>query len=344
MANVSRSDKRAQFLIDAGWGDAVVEALPGDASFRHYFRLRKGKQHALLMDAPPETEDTHAYVSIARHLSGMGLSAPIIYAVEMDMGFAVIEDFGDQTYTTLLNQEVDSAQLYALAVDALIELHGNKSATAIDIPDFDTNKLVEETTLLVDWYLPAVTGYSTPQDVRNSYIHAWTSVFERLPSYEPTLVLCDYHVDNLMLLDGKKGITRCGLLDFQDALIGHPAYDLVSLLEDARRDVSDELVCAMRERYSSGIINPFTNDFDAWYTVMGAQRHARVAGIFVRLSVRDGKDHYLPHIPRVMRLLTRALCEPVLSPVKHWFDEHLPAPVAPMSIFNPAHINSFNAY
>lgn len=331
----------SSFLTTHGWGEAAVDSLPSDASFRQYHRLSDAERGgALLMDAPPDKEDIHAYVTIARHLVSLGLSAPQILALDEGQGFAVIEDFGEATYTRLLNAGAEPLELYELAVDVLAHLHGHSDAARVEAPAYSFDRLLDEAALLVDWYLPAMTGEATAPDVRQSYLDAWRTVFASAPVEMDTLVLRDYHVDNLMLLEGREGAARAGLLDFQDAVIGHPAYDLVSLLEDARRDVSDEMVQSMQDRYRHALPELAQSTLGPWYGILGAQRHAKVAGIFVRLCVRDGKDVYLPHIPRVMRLLARNLALPQLAPVTGWFETHLPDVTQPLPAFDPAVIRT----
>ncbi|MBC8241636.1 MAG: phosphotransferase [Alphaproteobacteria bacterium] len=333
---MNRADAHRKFLNDHGWGKAGVTALPSDASFRQYHRLQDGARRALLMEAPPDKENIHAYVIIARHLVALGLSAPKILALDEAAGLAVIEDFGEDTYTRLLDGGADPVALYELAVDVLIALHGCDDAASVDAPAYDHNRLLDEAALLVDWYLPAMTGASTPDAVRQSWLDAWQTVFEGASSLASTLVLRDYHVDNLMVLKERSGAARAGLLDFQDAVIGHPAYDLVSLLEDARRDVSDALTQAMQDRYRAALPSLADETLGPWYAILGVQRHAKIAGIFVRLCVRDGKPIYMPHIPRVMGLLARRLDAPELAPVKAWFDEHLPHVTQSLPPLDPA--------
>lgn len=333
---MNRAVEHREFLQRHGWGNAEIKPLASDASFRRYYRLRDDDRRALLMDAPPGKEDIHAYVTLARHLLGMGLSAPKILALDELAGLAVIEDFGEDTYTRLLDGGADPVELYELAIDVLVALHSRDDATRVDVPSYDQARLLDEAALLVDWYLPAMTGVATSAVVRQAYLDAWQSVFEATPSASATLVLRDYHVDNLMILEGRSGVARAGLLDFQDAVIGFAAYDLVSLLEDARRDVPDDLARAMRERYRAALPGLAAETLGPWYSILGAQRHAKVAGIFVRLCVRDGKAVYLPHIPRVMRLLARCLAVPELAPVKAWFDIHMPDVTLPLPDFDPA--------
>ncbi len=335
-----RAALRTNFLNDHGWASAETTALPADASFRRYFRLQDGTgddvRHALLMDAAPPTENIHAYITIAQHLVDLGLSAPRVEASDEALGLAIIEDFGESTYTRLLEGGEDPWPLYALAVDVLSHLHIQRNAASIDLPIYDAARLVDEVMLFTDWYLPAITGIATPGHVRDEFAAAWHDVINTLPPGQQTLVLRDYHVDNLMLLgEGREGAARGGILDFQDAVIGHPAYDLVSLLEDARRDVSPELTTTMRERYAKALPEAKGASFDAWYAVLGVQRHARVAGVFVRLCARDSKPGYLPHIPRVMGMLARSLSHPALSPVRTWFDKYLPDPLHALPDFDP---------
>ena len=223
------------------------------------------------------------------------------------------------------------AGLYELAVDVLIELHRIDPGRVLPpgVEDYDDGKLLEEALLLVDWTWPAVFGAppgdSPGDDIRAQYQDAWLAVFPAVRYGPETLVLRDYHVDNLMLLGGREGVSRCGLLDFQDAVRGPGAYDLMSLLEDARRDIDEGFRRDMRERYYAAFPDLDRDAFETAFRVLAAQRHAKVIGIFTRLCVRDGKPDYLAHIPRVWRLLEAALEHPVLAPVAAWFETHVPA-------------------
>lgn len=320
-----RTDRLQAFLDAAGWGTAERRLLAADASFRHYDRLTDGTQTAVLMNAPPDKEDVRPFVRIARHLTTLGFSAPAILAEDVDHGFVLLEDLGDSTYARLIASGEAEAPLYALAVDMLIDLHRARQATDIDVPPYDDKALLTEAALLPDWFLPAATGRETDASVRESYLDAWAAVLSAAPSLPDTLVLRDFHVDNLMRLDGRDGVAACGLLDFQDALIGPVTYDLVSLLEDARRDIDPALIADMRDRYLAAFPEIDRKAFDASWAILAAQRHAKVIGIFTRLNVRDGKNGYLPHIPRVWRLLSAALQHPALDPVSAWLDAHIPS-------------------
>jgi hypothetical protein len=318
------------FLDSAGWGRAGRAALAGDASFRRYLRLDDGRRRAVLMDAPPSCEDTRPFVALARHLRRLGLSAPEILAEDNRNGFLILEDLGDATYMSILNGaangQPDESTLYALAVDVLIHLHrlAPDDAVPAGLAPYDDGALIDEANLLIDWALPAARGHATTDDARHSYAEAWRAALAPLHGQPRTLVLRDYHVDNLMWLAGRHGVAACGLLDFQDALAGPAAYDLMSLLEDARRDIDPALIDAMKTRYRAAFPGLDRQGFDDSYAILAAQRHAKVIGIFTRLDRRDGKPGYLIHLPRVWRLLEGALRHPALAPVADWFERHVP--------------------
>jgi N-acetylmuramate 1-kinase len=320
-----RSATLDSFLSAHGWGDAARHPLAGDASFRRYVRLRRGAERAMLMDAPPPQEDVRPFVRIARLLERLGLSAPRVLAADEAAGLLLLEDLGDETYTRVLAAGGDERALYTLATDLLIDLHRRfDRAMADGVPPYDDKRLLDEAALLVDWYLPAIRGEETSPSLRAEYLDRWREAFVIARSVADTLVLRDYHVDNLMLLDGRDGIGACGLLDFQDAVIGPASYDLVSLLEDARRNVAQDLAAAMIARYCDAFPALDRDAFLASYAVIGAQRSAKIVGIFTRLDRRDGKPVYLEHIPRVWRWLEGDLAHPALAGLRAWFDREIP--------------------
>jgi aminoglycoside/choline kinase family phosphotransferase len=320
-----RDSAIAAFLAASGWRDAKRQPLAGDASFRRYCRLERDGATAMLMDAPPPQEDVRPFLAIAGALRELGFSAPATLAAEAAAGLLLIEDFGDDTYTRLLAKGADEAELYALAVDVLIALHRRFTPQAMPgLPPYDDTRLLNEAALLVDWYLPAITGDTTPADLRADYLDLWRGLFAQARAVPSTLVLRDYHVDNLMRIAGRGGLAACGLLDFQDAVLGPITYDLVSLLEDSRRDFAPDLAAAMRARYLAAFPDLDHAAFDASFAVLGAQRHCKVIGIFTRLDRRDGKPRYLAHIPRLWRLIDQDLRHPALAPVKQWLDRHIP--------------------
>ena len=314
----------AAFLAGNGWGKAARRPLADDASFRRYDRVDDGERRAVLMDAPPEHEDVRPFVAVARYLAGRGYSAPRIIAADEDAGLLLLEDLGDGLYTRVLAAgHAEEEPLYAAAVDLLVDLHGSP-VEGVSVPPYDDARLREETDLLIDWFLPAVTAEATADGVRAAYRAAWDEVLPCARAVPETLVLRDYHADNLIWLPERAGLRRAGLLDFQDAVIGPVAYDLVSLLQDARRDVAPGTVEAMLARYLKGRPEAGRDAFLAAYAVLGAQRNAKIVGIFTRLWKRDGKPAYLDYLPRVWRLLEHDLAHPALAPVRRWFDETIP--------------------
>ncbi len=325
---VNRDASIAAFLATAGWDGAERRLLAADASFRRYDRVARGNERAVLMDAPPPKESVAAFLRVARRLIDLGLSAPRPLHMDEPAGLLLLEDFGDRTFTRALAQGVDEAALYGLAADTLIALHRAwrpRAREGEDLPPYDDARLLGEAALLTEWFLPAVRGLETSDSLKASYLEAWRAVLPKARGVPDTLVLRDYHVDNLMLLEGRDGIAACGLLDFQDAVIGPISYDVVSLLEDARRDIPPAIVEAMLTRYLDAFPGLNRAAFQDSYAILGAQRAAKIIGIFTRLQRRDAKDGYLRHVPRVWRWLEAGLEKPVLAPVKAWFDREVPA-------------------
>lgn len=316
------------FLQSCGWASAEMSLLAADASFRRYFRIMQDGKQAVLMDAPPQKEDAAAYLHVARQLANLGLSAPRILAQDLAQGFLLLEDFGDRTFTRALAEGANEQTLYDLAVDTLIALHKRwrDVGDTRGLSPYDTDRLLDEAALFVDWYLPAV-GQALPAAARADYLAVWRDLLDPVVnevSLPSVLVLRDYHVDNLMILPQRDGIAACGLLDFQDALLGAPAYDLVSLLRDARRDVPDELQARELERYLGAFPDWSPEAFQRAYWTLGAQRNTKIIGIFTRLARRDGKPRYLDHIPRLWRLFGEELARPELAPLRDWVERYVP--------------------
>lgn len=322
-----RRQLREDFIASLGWKNVTLEELPADASFRRYYRLKGADRPLLLMQDPPDRPTVppyvmvKPYVAIAEHLRSLGLHAPAIYEKDIENGLLLIEDFGDDTYTRLLNRGAEAQPLYEMAVDVLTHLHRHPARNALKLDKYGDRLLVDEAMLLLDWYYPALTGLQPADEMRATYREVWTALFTKFPANQDTLVLRDYHVDNLMLVPGHAGLMRCGLLDFQDAVTGQFSYDLMSLLEDARRDVPQDLQRHLKDRYFAAMGDLDREGFDYACRVLAAQRHAKVLGIFVRLFARDGKDRYLQFIPHVHRLFMNALAAPPLAPLKAWFGE-----------------------
>lgn len=313
-----------EFVAHAGWGDAAVEPLPGDASFRRYFRLRRAHgDTAMLMHAPPPQEDPAPFLAVADWLAGNGLRAPAILAQQAAQGWVLLEDFGqDRVRDWLDERPQDERAVYegALApLVALTRLPGGPWAP------YDWAVYLREVRLLTQWYAPAMGLAVDEAGFEAAWEEALAPMIARQQAFNATggvTVLRDYHAENIMLLSG--GLADQGLLDFQDALVGHPAYDLVSLLQDARRDVSPETQSAMIDHYLAA--TGFDREtFLADYALLGAQRNAKIVGIFVRLCKRDGKPRYLSMIPRVWAAMERDLAHPALGAVARWFDANIPA-------------------
>ena len=324
MATSERDRLRADFVRRAGWGDAGERLLAGDASFRTYYRLTRPRASAVVMDAPPPREDVRPFVRIDRHLIELGLSVPLIHAVDEQQGFLLLEDLGDDTFARVLAAGGDEGELYQRATDVLVTLHhAGPRALLPGLSVYAGEALIDAAMLLPEWYLPAATGRPTCEEDTIAYRAAWRACLANMPTTADTLLLRDYHTDNLLWLPMRPGVRACGVLDFQDALQGHPAYDLVSLIEDARRDVSEAVQGKCLSRYV-GEAGFDAKDFACGFALMAAQRHARIIGLFVRLLKRDGKPEYLPHLPRVWRMFERALRHDALQPLGAWVDRLLP--------------------
>lgn len=320
---------REEFLQAIGWENVTLDAMQADASFRRYYRLQGAPTPTLLMQDPPDRPPVPPYVmvepfiAIAEHLRALGLRAPEILFKDLENGLLVLEDFGDDTYTQLFNKGLDAKPLYELAIDVLVHLHKHPARNGIDIKPYSDQVLVDEAMLLLDWYYPALTGKKATDELKKSFGDVWRTLFKDMPKDQQTLVLRDYHVDNLMLTKDGEGIGRCGLLDFQDALLGQFSYDVMSLLEDARRDVPADLKKHLYDRYIKAMGAGFDKEgFDYSFRVLAAQRHAKVLGIFVRLFERDGKDRYLQFIPHVHNLFMQSVNDPALAPLKKWFADN----------------------
>ena len=308
------------FLAKSGWAGARVEPLAGDASFRRYFRIIGDGRQAVLMDAPPPHEDPRPFIAVAEWLGRVGLTAPAILARDLDRGLLLLGDLGDDRLRETLDDDpTRETELYQLATDLLVQLHGHPPMPGLRPHGHD--QWLDELMLFPDWYAPAL-GLTVDRD---SYRAAWTDLLAPIAAdgLGPVTVLRDYHAENVMLVAGRTGVAHLGLLDFQDALAGHPAYDLASVLEDARRDVPPALEREMLDRYVAATSNAAA--FERAYWALAAQRNTRILGVFVRLWKRDGKPHYRAFQPRMWGLLERDLAQPGLEPIRAWFDANIPA-------------------
>jgi len=341
-------------LLDQGrFAGAARARLAGDASTRAYERVGTDDARAILMnsprrpDGPPVkdgkpysaiahlAEDVVPFVAMARGLRERGFSAPEIFQADLEHGLLLLEDLGDETVVTG-NPPAPIPERYEAAVDCLVALHRMTLPPTLPVregldyalPSYDMDALLIEAELLLDWYLPHV-GASVSDAAREAFFTAWRAVLAPVIAAPATWVLRDFHSPNIIWLPERTGIARVGLLDFQDALLGSPAYDLASLLQDARVDVPEELELSLLRQYvqARGGADPDFNSavFATHYATLAAQRATKILGIFARLNHRDGKPQYLRHIPRIWGYLSRSLPHPALRMINAWYSEHVPA-------------------
>jgi tRNA threonylcarbamoyl adenosine modification protein YjeE len=348
------------FIREKGWDGTQQAYVNGDASPRGYTRLGRGGETAILMDWPraPDgppvrrglpysqiahlAEDVRPFIAVARALREAGLAAPRIYAEDARRGFLLIEDFGDAVFTRLAADGADMLPLYRLAVDALLLLRKAAPPEAMPVDGgahrlraYDREALHIETELLVDWFLPAISGAETPPATRESFSALWGEQFDWLLAQPGGWLLRDYHSPNLVLRPEGEGLARLGILDFQDALYGHPAFDLVSLLQDARLDLppalEPELLAYYCDKAAAEDVEFDKDGFIRAFRLLGAQRNTKILGIFARLARRDGKRAYLQHMPRVARYLTSDLQHSALTGLKSWYEKELPGDIASLT-------------
>lgn len=340
------------FLVTSGWSGARREVVQGDASTRRYERLVKpGGERAILMisparpDGPPVrfgksygkiaklAEDIRPFVAVSEALRAQGLSAPRIFARNLEAGYAIVEDLGQEG---VADENGPVPERYLEAARLLAHLHGRRLSDTLPVegsapyrlPPYDLDALLIEIELLLEWYAGGAAKVQIASSARASFINLWRQLLLAIAGAPPTWTLRDFHSPNLLWLPEREGIARVGLLDFQDCVMGHPAYDLVSLAQDARVAVPDELELKLLAHYARKR-REAEPDFDmagfvAAYAILGAQRATKVLGIFARLDARDGKPQYLSHLPRVEAYLRKNLRHPALAVLAPWYETHLP--------------------
>lgn len=324
-----RGDYMDAFLSRVGWPGANRAMLAGDASFRRYERVTFQDKQAVLMDAPPPWEDVRPFVAVTKLLKQCDVSVPHIYAADEEEGFLLLEDLGDLSFTKRLKADPKhELKLYTAAVDALIAIHTTSMVESerfsAALKPYDLHTYLREACLLAEWLLPQIHGMEKAKQLRDEYRALWRKVLVKAYLKHTTLVHRDYHADNLMWIASRAGHHRVGMIDYQDALWGDPAYDLASLLEDARRDVAETTVAEAFARYATAI-GEDAHAFAARYAVIAAQRNAKIIGIFTRLCVRDGKAHYLNYLPRVWGHFLGDISHPALDPIREFIDMYVPA-------------------
>ena len=340
----SREDLIISFLTRAGWESAKRTPFPGDASTRRYEQLTRGDEVAILMDAPQSGDgpseyakcaklsdgEMAAFIAIATALSQRGFSAPKIIAQDIDNGLLLLEDLGQNLYARLLEAQPElEAQIYGDAMDALGAIYRSSFDDNMAVGDghwsvraYDETAMLCEVDLMLQWYLPYSSSALSESDVE-TWHGLWREAFKHLSAHAPGLVLRDFHAENIFWLPKREGAARVGLIDFQDALFGHPAYDLVSLIEDARRDVDPSLTDGLIARFCEAAKIKNDEHFHTAYAVLGAQRNAKILGIFVRLAQRDGKPHYLDLIPRVHAHFENNLSHPALADLAQFLKDKI---------------------
>ena len=343
-----------RFLDHSGFADAERQYLQGDASTRTYERLVQGARRAVLMNAPrrPDgppvrnglpysaiahlAEDVRPFVAMARALHSLGLSAPDIYAADLAEDLLILEDLGSEGVVAG-DPPAPIEERYGAAIDVLAAVHRAPAPEVLPVaprvdhrlPTYDRDAFLIEAELLLDWYIPH-RGGTVSDEARQQFLSLWRAALTRAATGPVHWVLRDFHSPNLLWLPDRTGVARVGLLDFQDAMMGPPAYDVASLLQDARVDLPETLEFALLGRYAQArqTDDPHFNlaNFVALYALMAAQRATKILGIFARLDRRDSKPQYLRHLPRVWRYLRRSLAQPTLAPLRAWYDAHVPAP------------------
>jgi aminoglycoside/choline kinase family phosphotransferase len=356
-----REGLRRAFLTAAGLAEAQAERMPGDASTRSYTRLhRQGAAPLILMDAPKTSEsppcgrnDTaeqrraagynalqrlaacriDAFVGADLYLRSVGLSAPEVVAFDVESGFAVLEDLGEDLFARRIEAGEPPKPFYDAAIDVLIRLHGEQTPNELSVPGhppwplltYDALALRTATDILPAWLPKLAPGLTFSDEALAAWDALWAPIHARGEAGASVFAHRDFHAENLIWLDEREGLAKVGLLDFQDAVVAHPAWDLAALLQDARRDVAPELEAAMLERYLAAGLQADSAAFLSDYAALATLNNVRVVGIFARLIARDGKPRYRAFLPRMWRLLDRNLAHPDLAELKAWFDRHVPA-------------------
>jgi tRNA threonylcarbamoyl adenosine modification protein YjeE len=351
-ARLARAKAIHELLDRSGWSGADHEFMQGDASARSYERLvEPGGASAILMISPPRedgpplrygksysaiaklAEDIRPFIAVSQGLREQGLSAPEILAFDLAAGLAVIEDLG---FEPIISESGIIEERYAVALAALAHLHGASLSDTLPlddqetyrIPVYDVDALSIEIELLLDWYVPSIACTQLASGAKATFINLWREAVQFVLAARPTWTLRDYHSPNLLWLTGREGIARAGMIDFQDCMLGHAAYDVVSLLQDARVDVPQDAELRLLAKYA-WLRREEDPGFDMAsfaraYAILGAQRATKILGIFARLDERDHKPQYLVHLPRVEKYLAKNLGHPALADLKLWYEEHLP--------------------
>ena len=348
---IARNDFIRTFLAATPWAEATRSFFEGDASFRRYETLTGAGEAKLLMDMPARpdgpavkaglpysaiahlAEDIRAVVAINGELLVRGYSAPATEAVDLERGLAVIEDLGRKVYGRMRLEGLDMTEPMQAATEVLTTMAQSHWPSTVPlphgeiyhVPSYDIGAQLIEIDLLPFWFWPHLNGAEIPSPIRDEFEAIWRELLPATQGTPRVWTLRDFHSPNLLWLPERQGLKRVGLIDTQDCVLGHPAYDLASLLQDARVDIPEDEAAMLYAHYCACRTGIDAKDFGLAYAILGAQRATKILGIFARLSRRDGKHGYLQHMPRVSRYLEHGLRHPELAKLKRWFDRHLPA-------------------
>lgn len=330
-----RNQAAQNFLNQHGWGDIPLTLLFGEGSMRKYYRLQKEGKTIVWLDSPnPDApqERLRNVVSYAIKLNEIGLRAPVVHEVDYQNGFALIEDFGDNVYSNLFDKSVNKEPYLSKALDCLIHLHRNLNANDMADLGNDLDYFYWENPYFTDWYWPARYNHETPPDISAEYHAIWKKLLTELPPLPKTMCMTDYHAPNLMALDDGKDIRSVGIIDFQDSILASPVYDVMSLLEDDRRDLDDAIGLKLRQRYRETMRETIDPElFDLHYAVLSAQRHAKNMGNFVRIATQKNAPRWVGYLPVTTKWFDRALhSHDYLAPLQKWFAKHYPDYTQPL--------------
>ena len=310
-----------RFVVNCGFKEEDIIPIKNDASFRKYYRIKNKK--LIVMDAPPDKgESIEQFRAIADIIHTFNLSAPQIVSFDTKQGFMLLEDFGQTSFSNILNKDNES-KLYKKAIEVLIEINKqskSKEKKISKLKSYSIDLLVNESLLFIDWYLEKRKGELVSSDQKKEFIKILNDFYNNIKPQSSTLVLRDYHVDNLFFLNNQKSLKQVGLIDFQDAVIGSPLYDLASILEDVRRPLRRNLQKKLLEIYIKAIsING--QDAEREMRFFSIQRNLKILGIFCRLSIRDKKDGYLKYLPNAVKLLRKNLQDPFFINLVNWLKQ-----------------------
>ena len=309
------------FVLNCGFKEEDIISIKNDASFRKYYRIKN--KNLIVMDAPPEKgESIEQFRTVADIIHTFNLSAPQIISFDAKYGFMLLEDFGQTSFSNILNKDNES-ELYKKAVEVLIEINRqskSKEKELSKLKSYSIDFLVNESLLFIDWYLEKRKGELVSNDQKKEFIQILSDFYNNIKPQSSTLVLRDYHVDNLFYLNNQKSLRQVGLIDFQDAVIGSPLYDLASLLEDVRRPIRSNLKKKLLEFYIK-TINTNLQDAEREMRFFSIQRNLKILGIFCRLSIRDKKDNYLKYLPNTVKLIRKNLQDPFFINLVNWLKQ-----------------------